>query len=362
MTTSYFAYGSNMDTEQMHQRCPDALLAGTAILPGYLFIINHRGLATIVPHADASVAGVLWELSPADELALDRYEGYGLGLYDKCFRTVENGDANTLQVLVYIDHINTRLGASRQGYLTRILRAAEAHGLSQRHLDMLRIWPANSSFHTFNRLMNDIKSGAGLPDSIKWQDRHRLSREMKELRDKVMLDAIFQGAGLNAEEYDFLLEETVCSRARDLSYQYEMERTTSLVVDYVGLTRFLRHIESLKQKENLVDELRVPGSTNEVAGLGVIITNDPAREHGPEHRFIVVEHAPILANLWRRLFFQEHGISPRTCNFMEAFADVAENCEGKSPQDVVAQILAAVQELAVNTHHGIEEDLESIRI
>jgi hypothetical protein len=47
---------------------------------------------------------------------------------------------------------------------------------------------------------------------------------------------------------------------------------------------------------------------------------------------------------------------------MEAFADVAENCEGKSPHYVVAQILAAVQELAVNTHHGIEEDLESIRI
>ena len=59
MNTLYFAYGSNMDQEQMRQRCPEAAFVGTASLPGYMFIINERGVATVIPKADASVPGVV---------------------------------------------------------------------------------------------------------------------------------------------------------------------------------------------------------------------------------------------------------------------------------------------------------------
>jgi len=47
MATLHFAYGSNMDREQMSRRCPGAEYVGAASLPGYRFIINGRGYTTV---------------------------------------------------------------------------------------------------------------------------------------------------------------------------------------------------------------------------------------------------------------------------------------------------------------------------
>ena len=40
------------------------------------------------------VPGILWRIDADHEAALDRYEGYRMGLYDKCFRKIRtaNGD------------------------------------------------------------------------------------------------------------------------------------------------------------------------------------------------------------------------------------------------------------------------------
>ena len=111
----YFAYGSNMDAKQMADRCSGAAFAGTAILPGYQFIINQRGYATLRPSAEHETPGVLWELNAEHEAALDSYEGFAYGLYDKCFREV-NARGNRLRALVYIDHRNQRPGPPQVGY------------------------------------------------------------------------------------------------------------------------------------------------------------------------------------------------------------------------------------------------------
>lgn len=48
MRRLYFAYGSNMDeAAQMAERCPGAEVIGLATLPGYRFVINQRGVATL---------------------------------------------------------------------------------------------------------------------------------------------------------------------------------------------------------------------------------------------------------------------------------------------------------------------------
>jgi len=48
----YFAYGSNMWRHQMAvQRCPGAEFSGVGLLRGWRFLINARGVATIVPEA-----------------------------------------------------------------------------------------------------------------------------------------------------------------------------------------------------------------------------------------------------------------------------------------------------------------------
>ena len=47
----YLAYGSNLSLERMKSRCPDAVVLGTAVIPGYrlLFKKSKTGFYTIPP-------------------------------------------------------------------------------------------------------------------------------------------------------------------------------------------------------------------------------------------------------------------------------------------------------------------------
>ena len=69
----YFAYGSNLDLEQMAQRCPDALLVGPVTLQNYELQFRGSGFATVAPKKDCVVHGLLWKLTPSCEQSLDRY-------------------------------------------------------------------------------------------------------------------------------------------------------------------------------------------------------------------------------------------------------------------------------------------------
>ena len=78
--TLYFAYGSNINLDQMAYRCPDARVIGPVVLEGYRLAFrgnaSGNGVATVVPHKGGKVHGLLWEITPACEQTLDRYEGY----------------------------------------------------------------------------------------------------------------------------------------------------------------------------------------------------------------------------------------------------------------------------------------------
>jgi len=140
MNTLYFAYGSNMDANQMNRRCPGAECAGTATLEGYRFIINKRGYATLSAETCSQVYGVIWLLSNEHEKALDRYEGYKQGLYDKCFRIACRRNEDHVPCLVYIDHRNQSAGHPRAGYMERIIDAAVAHEFPDTYVGMLESW------------------------------------------------------------------------------------------------------------------------------------------------------------------------------------------------------------------------------
>jgi len=49
----YFAFGSNLSTDQMLRRCPSSVPVGLGYLPGWRWIINERGYANIVQDDDA---------------------------------------------------------------------------------------------------------------------------------------------------------------------------------------------------------------------------------------------------------------------------------------------------------------------
>jgi gamma-glutamylcyclotransferase (GGCT)/AIG2-like uncharacterized protein YtfP len=94
----YLAYGSNLHIEQMQRRCPTAEVLGTSTLLGYRLVFN--GVATIEPDPDRSVPVLLWDIKPADEPPLDRYEGFP-HLYRRETVQVElNG--KTVDAMVYI--------------------------------------------------------------------------------------------------------------------------------------------------------------------------------------------------------------------------------------------------------------------
>ena len=101
----YFAYGSNINLEQMAQRCPDAMPLDPVTLDNYelLFRGNDRGagVATIVPCEGGEVRGLLWRLTPLCELSLDRCEGYPW-LYQKETVTVRTHDGWEIPVMTYV--------------------------------------------------------------------------------------------------------------------------------------------------------------------------------------------------------------------------------------------------------------------
>lgn len=70
----YIAYGSNINLEQMANRCPNSKIVSKEMLKGYE--LEFRGVATIVPNDKSEVPVLIWEIDGRDEHSLDKYEGF----------------------------------------------------------------------------------------------------------------------------------------------------------------------------------------------------------------------------------------------------------------------------------------------
>ena len=78
----YFAYGSNLDPRQLHQRCPAARFVAVAKLPDHRLAFTRyakdRGCGTCdgVPDPGQDIWGVVLDISEADLARMDASEGY----------------------------------------------------------------------------------------------------------------------------------------------------------------------------------------------------------------------------------------------------------------------------------------------
>ena len=125
----YFAYGSNINLEQMSYRCPDACVVGPVSLENYELLFRESGVATIGPKEGATVHGLLWQLTPDCERSLDRYEGYP-HLYGKQQVTVKNGSGREFTVMAYVMTERYRTPAIPPGaYYQGILEGYLQNGL-----------------------------------------------------------------------------------------------------------------------------------------------------------------------------------------------------------------------------------------
>src|ERR1039458_8707298 len=140
----YFAYGSNIAKEQMASRCPGSQLAGRAQLLAHSFLINERGVASVAPARDCVTQGLLWTVTPADERALDRFEGIAKGYYLKKVVAVHPDDSNeVVEALIYVASNNSP-GIPRPGYLEKIIPAACERGFPPEYVAELESWiPTN---------------------------------------------------------------------------------------------------------------------------------------------------------------------------------------------------------------------------
>ena len=135
----YFAYGSNMNEAQMTLRCPDSNIVGIARLENHRFLINDRGVASIVESVRSVVYGLLWDISETDEKQIDRYEGVRKGLYHKSILSVGVQESQTVDALVYIASSNGH-GKPRPGYMENIFRVATKLGFPTQVLGELKTW------------------------------------------------------------------------------------------------------------------------------------------------------------------------------------------------------------------------------
>ncbi len=100
----YIAYGSNLNIDQMKRRCPDAEIVTTSVINNYQLTfrgnLRGNGVANIEPKKGSQVRVGVWKISPSDEVALDRYEGYPYLYVKQNFMVQINGEKHKAMAYV----------------------------------------------------------------------------------------------------------------------------------------------------------------------------------------------------------------------------------------------------------------------
>lgn len=116
-THLYFAYGSNLNIEQMKRRAPGATPLGPLMLKGWRLVF--RGVADVTPDSRATCPGGVWRITEEDERKLDLYEGVRGGLYRKEYIPIRKFEG-TEWMLIYVMNSDGVFPPS-EGYLQGIV-------------------------------------------------------------------------------------------------------------------------------------------------------------------------------------------------------------------------------------------------
>lgn len=131
----YIAYGSNLNIRQMRMRCPGARIIGTSAIEGYELLFKGSltgSYLTIEKKEGASVPVAVWEVTPEDERALDRYEGFPTFYYKTemvlPITGIRSGKVRRRRAFVYIMHEERELGKPTRGYMMTCVEGYRAFG------------------------------------------------------------------------------------------------------------------------------------------------------------------------------------------------------------------------------------------
>lgn len=130
----YFAYGSNLDEDQMRERCPSAEALARAVLSDHALAFGGfsrrwgGAVASVVPAHGAQVHGLLYRIDDADLRVLDRFEGHPT-VYERVLKPVrDERDLRRRAATYLLPRDRCAPGAPAPDYLNKLWRAYERLG------------------------------------------------------------------------------------------------------------------------------------------------------------------------------------------------------------------------------------------
>ncbi len=137
----YFAYGSNMNFEQMRERCPEAKFMKRAHLENYRFVYDGGcGFWYTCGNIAAAEGDIVWgglfDIHKKDLTNLDEYERYKERLYERQIVLVKDDEGNKTKAIVYIrpNPVEDIPGEKYQGI---VLEGAKDCGLPEDYIQTL---------------------------------------------------------------------------------------------------------------------------------------------------------------------------------------------------------------------------------
>ncbi|MFQ5781251.1 MAG: gamma-glutamylcyclotransferase family protein [Nitrospiria bacterium] len=137
----YFAYGSNMDVDQMTARCPGSKMIGIAQLSHYTMAFTrwsrswNSATADILPDFGKTVYGVLYDLTLDDLKKMDRFADYP-NSYIRQDILVRNKQER-LPALTYVA-IRQGVFLPSRAYIGKMILGAEHHQLPEDYIAFLK--------------------------------------------------------------------------------------------------------------------------------------------------------------------------------------------------------------------------------
>ncbi len=135
----YFAYGSNLDADQMRLRCPSSTPGFRACLDYHRLDFTHYsmrwqgGAADVVADSETQVWGFVYALAESDLMLLDVFEsGYNRQLFEV------RDDLGRLHTVTSYSVREKRNFTPSEIYLNRMLRWGAHWGLPSDYLERIR--------------------------------------------------------------------------------------------------------------------------------------------------------------------------------------------------------------------------------
>ena len=134
--TLYFAYGSNLNRQQMKSRCPGSKYIKNYYLPGYKLSFSWKptrrqstGVANIVKKAGSKVPGTIYKINSKDREQLRIHEGYYRNVYDEKFFLL-----NKKKILYYMMDRGFILKRPSKDYVKIVKKGYEDRNLDNEYL------------------------------------------------------------------------------------------------------------------------------------------------------------------------------------------------------------------------------------